>query len=216
MIRAALFWIFVAAIPAVSQMAPLPPGTEAPPNQRPYHLNWDWRRNQELTWEQSLRRTQNLSEAERSHLLAAMADQLSGYDFQSEDERKKAAADARIKLVALGRGGNSDFIVQAGSALCSPTGNCTFWILRRRGNLYTPLLETEAQTFTLQRSRNNGLLDIVLTRHSSASESEVKVYKFDGKSYKESGCYMAEWAQLGPDGEFHKLKAPKLTACNMR
>ena len=152
--------------------------------------------------------------SERRRLLAAITDELSDNEFESEEARKKAPSDARIKYVALDSDGKSEVIVQAGdSTSCSPTGNCAFWILRWRGNSYFPLLRAEAQTFTLQPSHTHGFLDIVLTRHGSAFESEVKVYRFDGESYQEGECYTAEWEKLGADGEFRKLKEPKLTPC---
>ena len=157
--RATLLWILLSSISLSTQIAPVPPGAKAPPDPRPGLLHWDRRRSQELSRKQSIGRTENLSRTERDRLIAAIADQLSDYDFQTDEERKKAPEDARVKYVGLGKKGDSEVIVQAGdSTLCSPTGNCAFWILRRQGKSYVPLLKAEAQTFTLQQTRNRGFL----------------------------------------------------------
>jgi len=204
-------------IPATAQVAPIPPGAKAPPEAKPHHLVWDWRRAEELSWKQSIGRTRNLSASERDRLLAAIADELSDEEFESDEARTEAASDARIKYVALNSDGKSEVIVQAGdSTSCSPVGNCVFWILRRRGNSYFLLLRSEAKLFTLQPSRTHGFLDIVLTRHNSAFDSEVRVYQFDGQSYQESDCYWAEWEPSGAHGESHNLRKPKLTPCGAR
>ena len=217
MSRSVLLCVFLLLISAAAQIAPIPPGTQAPPEVSPHRFDWNWRRSQELSWRQSIGKTQNLSRTERDRLLAAITHQLSDYDFQSEEDQNKAPMEARIKYVVLGSGSDQEVIVQAGDRTsCSPTGNCAFWILRRQGDSYAPLLRAEAQTFTLQRTRNLGFLDIVLTRHDSAFQSEVRVYKFDGESYKEAGCYWAEWQQVGEDGEYHKLEDPKITICGAR
>lgn len=183
---------------------------------KPHHLSWDWRRAEELTGQQSISRTQDLPASERDHLLAAITNELSSDEFESEEARKKAAMEARIKYVDLGDGKPEVVVQSADGTTCSPTGNCAFWVFRLTENSYGALLQAEAQTFTLQRSHTHGLLDIVLARHGSAWESEVKVYKFDGKSYREGDCYSAAWEQLGSDGELHKLKEPKLIPCSAR
>src|SRR5437762_474827 len=82
-------------------------------------------------------------------------------------------------------------IAQAGGerSRCSPTGNCPFWVLRRRGSEYEVLLEAEAQTFTIQPIQSRGFSDLVLARHGSAFESAARVYKFNGESYASTRCY---------------------------
>ena len=219
MSRAVLLCVLLSLMPAGAQIAPIPPGTKAPPEARLHPLNWDWRREEELSWKQSIERTRTLSTSERNRLLAAISEEFSTseFEFESEDDRQKAPAQARIKYVVLGSDGRSEVIVQAGdSTTCGPTGNCAFWIFRKRGKSYSPILRAEAQTFTVQPSRTRGFLEIVLTRHGSAFESEVKVYRFSGEIYREGECYTAEWEQLNSNGEFHKLKEPRLTACGAR
>jgi hypothetical protein len=88
--------------------------------------------------------------------------------------------------------------------------------MRHQGDSYSALLSAEAQTFTIQPSRTHGLHDIVLTRHASGVESEVKIYRFDGERYQEGECYTAYWAETDSNGELHKFDAPKLTSCGTR
>jgi hypothetical protein len=76
------------------------------------------------------------------------------------------------------------------------------------------LLEASSiQTFTIEPTRSNGFFDLVLTRHDSASASEVRPYKFDGKEYREEGCYMTAREGLGSDGQWHRFKEPRVTQC---
>jgi hypothetical protein len=178
-------------------------------------LSWDWHHAQELSWKQSISRTTNLTTPERDRLLTAIVKQLRQSDFESAEEMRRVAAETRIQYVDLDSDGKPDVIAQAGgdNPGCSPTGNCTFWILHSHDGRYETLLEAEAQTFTVQPTRSKKFFTVVLTRHSSAFESEVKVYKFDGEAYREDGCYTAEWEALGDDGEYHRLKEPRITSC---
>lgn len=183
-------------------------------------LVWDWRKANELSWKQSISRIENLAPAERQRLIVAIARQLrslaAGLGIGSEEEMRATATQTRIKYVDLNGDGTPEVIAQAGGEKsgCSPTGNCMFWVLYRRGGKYNILLEAEAQTFTVRSSRSINFFDIVLTRHGSAFESEVTVYKFNGSSYGECGCYTAQWARLGDDGEQHRLKEPQITPCD--
>jgi len=214
MSRAALLCILLSSLLAGAQIAPIPPGAHAPPEVKVRPLKWDWRHAEELTWKQSIERTSYLSPSERKRLLEAVASQISEIDFESEEDRKKAPAKARFKYVDLDGDGASEVIVQSGDeTTCSPTGNCAFWVFRRRGNSYIPLLDAGAQTFTIQQSRTHGLHDIVLALHGSAFQSEVRIYRFDGESYQPGECYDAEWSHSGSDGESQGLKSPQLTPC---
>ena len=89
-------------------------------------------------------------------------------------------------------------------------------MLRRRGTKYDVLLEAEAQTFTVQPSRNRRFSDLVLTRHGSAFESEARVYKFNGEAYSATRCLDVQWSISGSNGEYHKLKYPKIVGCDER
>jgi hypothetical protein len=181
-------------------------------------LLWNWHRAQETGWEQSVLRNRTMPAPERARLLSAIAAQLQRQDFHSDDELRTSAAETRIKYVDLNRDGKLEVIAQAGGehSGCSPTGNCPFWIFRRIGAKYAVLLSSEAQMFTIQPTRSNSFPDLVLSRHNSAFESELRSYTFDGEHYLESGCFNAEWQKLGSDGEHHRLDRPVITPCGAR
>jgi len=98
--------------------------------------------------------------------------------------------------------------------MCSPTGNCPFWVFRKMKAAYRLLLEKEAiQTFTIQRTQTNGYLDLVLGMHGSATEQGLFVNQFRDGRYRRTACYDASWTYLGNDGENHDLKVPRITPC---
>jgi len=185
------------------------------------NFDWNWRGSEELSWKQSINRNKNLSAAERNRLLDVISGQLrpsmTDLDIKSHTELRTVAGATRIKYVDLNGDGRSEVIAQAGGENfgCSPTGNCPLWILRWHDGKYGALLNSEAQTFTIQTNKSEHFMDVVLTRHSSAFESEVKVYKFDGEFYRENGCYIAQWQKLGDDGEYHEIKEPLIAECGL-
>ena len=177
-------------------------------------IHWDWHHQEILTWKQSISQNEQIAQPERTRLLSAIMSRFRTTDFDSQDQLRTTAAETRIKYVDLNDDGIPEVIAQAGGDRgCSPTGNCTFWVFRRVGDTYTLLLESDAQTFSIQPTRSNNLYDLLLTRHDSAYESEIKPYKFDGKMYRKRGCYDAEWTQLDSDGEYHDLKEPVISRC---
>lgn len=102
--------------------------------------------------------------------------------------------------------------VQAsGQELCSPTGNCTIWIvdLRHRRIL---LRGGAVQTFAIDRSSTGALPDIITGMHGSATESDVTRWHFDGSRYERSECATTEYA----DADGNHLPHPRITPhpCN--
>jgi hypothetical protein len=138
--------------------------------------------------------------------------------FVSEEQLPQVAAETRIKYIDLNRDGKPEVVAQAGGEAsgCSPTGNCPFWILHSHGESYEILLDGEAQAFTVQRTRTKGYLDIALSRHGSAFESEGRTYTFDGEFYREGSCFNVEWSAVGGDDEMHQLKRPRISPCGSR
>jgi hypothetical protein len=184
------------------------------------HGRWELERQDELDWHASISRLKNIESSERKRLVTVIAHALrdSGVVEDggvSEQQLAQVAAETRIKYVDLNGDGKAEVVAQAGGeeSGCSPTGNCPFWILHRRGESYEILLDGEAQTFTIQRTRTKGYLDIVLSRHGSAFESEARTYTFDGKFYREGSCFDVEWAALDSDDKMHTLKNPRITPC---
>jgi hypothetical protein len=71
---------------------------------------------------------------------------------------------------------------------CSPTGNCSFWIL---SSGYMVLGKTIAQTAKVQSTAHYGLPDIITAMHGSAFESDLTRWQFNGKLYLRSACVTA-------------------------
>ena len=186
---------------------------------QPDHRRWDWQRQEELSWRVSISRRRNLQPSERKRLVAVITDQLrhvaSDLGMSSEGQLTQVAAETRVKYIDLNGDGKPEVIAQAGGEVsgCSPTGNCPFWILHRRGTSYEILLEGEAQTFTIQRTRTKGYSDVVLSRHGSAFESEARTYIFDGEFYRERTCDEVQWSSFDSDGKEHRLTKPRSTPC---
>ena len=81
---------------------------------------------------------------------------------------------------------------------CSPTGNCSFWIL---SSGYMVLRETIAQTVKVQSTVHHGLPDVITAMHGSAFESDLTRWEFNGKIYLRAGCAIAAFGDaLGDKG----------------
>jgi hypothetical protein len=179
-------------------------------------FNWNWHNSRELNWKESIGRSKELPNDKRAELIEAIATQLrlftADLGIGSDEELRRVAADTRIAFVNLG-GGARSIVAQAGGEKsgCSPTGNCPFWIFKKVRGHYSVLLDSEAQTFTIQRTRTKSLTDVVLGRHSSAFESELVLYRFNGHKYEAGPCFSASWTD---DGGEHTLRQPHLTPCN--
>ena len=184
-------------------------------------FHWDSRHWQELSWKQSISRQQfspSLKSDLMATLIAQMREDQSGSDRRdqlSEKQMRQAAREARIVFVDLAERGINEVIAQAGDdAQCSPTGNCSLWVLRREKHGYHVILSApSAQTFTIQSDRTHGFHDLVLGMHRSAFESELRLFKFDGARYKQAGCYEASWEFIDEHGNSQHLKEPRLSPC---
>ena len=100
--------------------------------------------------------------------------------------------------------------------MCSPTGNCPFWLFRKTKHSYKLLLYAEGiQSFTIERTRTNGFRDIVLAMHGSATESQLTLYKYANGAYHDVACYDANWTVLEGD-TIRELKEPRITPCGTR
>lgn len=172
---------------------------------------WNWRDAQELTVaSQTSATSKDISASDRSRLLQALIAQ-----FKDKSEATKWAAITRIKLLDLNGDGVPEVVCQASDdQSCSPTGNCSFWIFQKDTTGYRLLLKRAAiQTFTIQPTQTDGYFDLVLGRHSSATEQGLFLYQFHDGRYRLTGCYDANWTYLGKDGEYHDLKEPRMKPC---
>ena len=178
-------------------------------------FRWDWRKAQELDWNQTIKKSK-LPASEKEALIATIKGQLQS-DSDSADaegEESPHLEQTEIKMVQLHGHGSPEVIVQAtGPVLCSPTGNCSVWVLKREHTGYRVILDGNAQTFTIQPTVTNGFHDIVLGIHGSAFEAQLTLYRFDGEAYRDAACYWATWEILDKNGESKHLKEPRVTRC---
>jgi len=116
----------------------------------------------------------------------------------------------RIARAALHTSAPEQLLVQASDAChCGGTGNCSFWVLERRGKGFHVLLKAEmVHLFAVERSRSNGYLDIMTSSHGSATLQGLVLYKFDGTKYRVADCASVEY-QVKDDGS--PAGPPKLT-----
>ncbi len=151
----------------------------------------------------------HLSAQQRAALLKALTNLL------GDDPRARQwAAETRLKLVDLNDDGVPEVIAQPVGDICSPTGNCPFWVFQNTASGYKVILEKGAvQAFTIQPTRTNGFSDLVLEMHGSATERELYLYEFTQNRFRRIACYDANWTYLDQNSKLQDLKAPRITPC---
>lgn len=100
-----------------------------------------------------------------------------------------------VKKIDLNRDGRAEILLRGNNSnLCSPVGNCAFWIYEKKDGKYRKLLaSTDFWEITemgdqIQTRRTNDYSDILLKGHFTASDTTYELYKFDGTKYKQSKC----------------------------
>lgn len=196
-----LIGLFASAIAAV------------PPRTKTFH--WNWRDAGELSALQDLTNVK-LTQHQRFELASIIKIDM-GTNLADEDEvgsRNKLSAvfvKTRVALVRLHRSSTPNVVAQwMGNGLCSPTGNCPFWIFERRNGRYELILKGFGQTYTIQDTQTNGYKDVVISAHGSATSSGLTLYKYSGGHYHEAGCFDAEWTERNGDS-VRELKEPRVT-----
>jgi hypothetical protein len=115
-----------------------------------------------------------------------------------------------LRAVRIETPSNPLFLVQGvGTNFnCSPTGNCSFWIL---SSYYRILRKTIAQTAKVQSSSHYGLPDVITAMHGSAFESDLSLWQFNGKLYLRAGCATAAFGDASGDGDPTWYDHPRIT-----
>lgn len=148
-------------------------------------FRWNAGDAQELNWNQTIAKSE-LTKREKTELITAIRAQI------GEDRPAAHLDQTQIELIHLNDSKRHEVIAQAtGEDLCSPTGNCSLWVFKHGRKGYQVVLDGIAQTFTIQPTITHGWHDIVLGMHGSAFETQLTVYKYDGKAYTSTACYMA-------------------------
>jgi hypothetical protein len=178
-------------------------------------FHWDAKKSHELVRKDAIRFAKELSPADRTLLIRAIAakfrSRMADLDIASEKQLLSVAADTRIELVDLDGDGTPEVLAQSwADETCGAVGNCLFWIFKKTNTGYQSILNGGAQTFSVEDTNTNGFRDVTLGLHDSAIESRLYLYRFNDGRYRKYGCYDAKWAkELGGP----MLKRPIITKC---
>jgi hypothetical protein len=110
---------------------------------------------------------------------AAMIAALKRWDRElgRRDTDDTPLSEAVIERVHLKVTGSPEMVMTGSGQLdCSPTGNCSIWVLQPANDGYRVILESLGQTFSTGSSRTKGYHDIFVNMHGSAYETTVKFY----------------------------------------
>ncbi|HEY8559638.1 MAG TPA: hypothetical protein VIL74_04480 [Pyrinomonadaceae bacterium] len=116
-------------------------------------------------------------------------------DFQEWQPSPRESLDCKdmfeIKEFDLNQDGNKEILLRGKNFnLCSPVGNCGFWIYERAGKGYQKILGSTDYSdiielpHQIQKNKTNGYRDVLLKGHFTASDTTYRHYKFIGKKYK--------------------------------
>lgn len=136
-----------------------------------------------------------LSENEISDILSGVISRMQDHDIARKNLNLVPDALSNELLashVDMGSGTENGLAVRGSNDLCSPTGNCLVWFFKKAGGKWQLLELTgamaeddgEAASFWFAPPPHNGLYDLVLQTHMSASEAPMTVWQFDGASYE--------------------------------
>ncbi|CAN5718452.1 hypothetical protein BH18ACI4_BH18ACI4_06390 [soil metagenome] len=117
-------------------------------------------------------------------MLKELRSNLSGsgifYGSLSALEKKTTASS-----VDLNGDGEPEFIVSVSDA-CGSSGNCEYWVFRKRGESYELMLnDTYLEPM---KTITNGYRDLQATGTSGAYDMFLRFYKFNGRHYRKTKC----------------------------
>ena len=96
------------------------------------------------------------------------------------------------------------------NAICQ-INNCVAWIYRRANDGYERLLTAgSVEDIEPQSTISNKYRDIMTAHHESAWESDLTLYKFDGRQYQRTSCFSRTYRYLDPHDRPHELRHPRV------
>ena len=117
-----------------------------------------------------------------------------------------------IKKVDLNQDGDVEILLRGNNFnLCSPVGNCAFWIFEKRIKNYrkilysTDYIDVSKLGEQILKRKTNDYSDILLKGHLSGYETSFTKYKFNGKKYIETKCSV-ETFHMNGEREFITCK----------
>lgn len=120
----------------------------------------------------------------------------------------KDGAKLHAETIVLDGDNNRLLITGHGQFLCSPTGNCPYWIFRKTADRYEQEIEGSAQTVSVETSKSS-FPEVVTRQHGSAFDSELRLYQFDGTRYLLTKCTIESYSD--PNDPDHTLDKPIVT-----
>jgi hypothetical protein len=103
--------------------------------------------------------------------------------------------------------GTSGFVVEGSGCLCTPQGNCAFWLVTEDMHV---LFQGLAQSFALTPNPTIGL-DLITATHISTTAASRAFYTFDGTKYQPVQC--ADISLTNPFGNFQMKPTITLKKC---
>jgi hypothetical protein len=179
------------------------------PIKRAPEFQWGSGEPQEL--DKALAEYKDVNAGDRAALLHAFAREFKNYPTPPSPMER--AEQTRVKFVDLNGDGVPEMIAQPIRDICG-AANCPLYVFQKTGTNYRVILKKgAAQTVSVQRTRTNGYLDVVVGMHGSATEEGLFVYQFSEGRYRRTHCYNESFTHLGEDGEVHQLEKPRITPC---
>lgn len=193
-----LLWLLVAC--AATQGAPK------------HTTGFHWGQGEPQLIDKPLAAHNEISTADRDAILHVLTPEFR--DFPSPPAPIQRASQTLVKFIDLNSDGVPEVIAEPVGEACTPTGNCPLYVLQKTGTKYRVILEKgAANTVSIQKTRTNGYLDVVVGMHGSATQQGLFVYQFRQGRYWRTHCYVASFSYLGRDGQIHELEQARITSC---
>lgn len=169
----------------------------------PLHFRWSEAQSHELNYDSTIKKSYDLSSAEKAELTAIVQHQLKlegDLEDMTEEQARVLAGNTRVELADLNGDGKPEIIAQAnGLGPCGGTGNCIFWIFERTPDGLKPILNTADRTqvtfekILIRPWSTNGYRDIILGSHSNANSRNLVWFQFSRGVYRIHACYYSTW-----------------------
>jgi hypothetical protein len=122
-----------------------------------------------------------------------------------------STADPRAEPVDLNGDGVPELVIRGQGRICE-ANNCVVWIYRRTSTGYERLWGDDiVQRIEPLRTMSHGYRDVRTWHHGSWVDSDVVLYRFDGRHYRAVQCANYNYGHKGADGEIHTSKRPRIT-----